>query len=52
MMGRPRVSNVVSSSRRSEDPDDVLNGIAFDEQTGRVVVTGKRWPLMFDISTD
>jgi glutamine cyclotransferase len=42
----------VSSSRRSGDRDDVLNGIAFDDQTGRLVVTGKRWPFMFDIATD
>jgi glutamine cyclotransferase len=34
---------------RSADPDDVLNGIAFDEQSGRLLITGKRWPLMFDV---
>lgn len=28
---------------------DVLNGIAFDEQTGRLFVTGKLWPATFEI---
>jgi glutamine cyclotransferase len=46
------LAEVVSSSQRSTDRDDVLNGIAFDDRTGRLVVTGKRWPLMFDISPD
>jgi glutamine cyclotransferase len=29
--------------------DDVLNGIAYDGQNRRLFVTGKRWPLMFEI---
>ena len=29
---------------------DVLNGIAYDEQNDRLVVTGKRWPRFFEIS--
>lgn len=28
---------------------DVLNGIAWDEQTGRIFVTGKNWNKMFEI---
>lgn len=28
---------------------DVLNGIAYDEATGRLYVTGKRWPALFAI---
>ena len=31
------------------DEDAVLNGIAFDESTGRLVVTGKMWPKLFEI---
>lgn len=31
------------------DPEAVLNGIAIDRQTGRVLVTGKRWPSMFEL---
>lgn len=30
-------------------PVDVLNGIAFDPQAGRLFVTGKFWPTMFEI---
>jgi len=29
--------------------DDVLNGIAWDRDGRRLLVTGKRWPLMFSI---
>jgi len=29
--------------------DYVLNGIAYDDATGRVIVSGKKWPLMWEI---
>jgi glutamine cyclotransferase len=32
------------------EPDAVLNGIAFDEARGRVYVTGKLWPKVFEIA--
>ena len=28
---------------------DVLNGIAYDEESGRLFVTGKLWPAVFEI---
>jgi glutamine cyclotransferase len=28
---------------------EALNGIAYDEQKGRIFVTGKLWPLLFEI---
>jgi len=28
---------------------DVLNGIAYDSERGRLFVTGKRWPTLFEI---
>ena len=28
---------------------DVLNGIAYDQRTGKIYVTGKRWPKIFEI---
>jgi glutaminyl-peptide cyclotransferase len=37
--------NAAPSSSR----DDVLNGVAYDADTGRVFVTGKRWPTLFEI---
>ena len=30
-------------------PVDVLNGIAYDADTGRIFVTGKLWPALFEI---
>ena len=33
-----------------DDPSiDVLNGIAYDDETGHLFVTGKLWPLLFEI---
>jgi glutamine cyclotransferase len=29
---------------------DVLNGIAFDAASGHLLVTGKLWPLVFEIT--
>lgn len=34
---------------RAQNPEAVPNGIAFDEQTGRVFVTGKLWPVLYEI---
>lgn len=28
---------------------DVLNGIAYDEKTNRIFVTGKKWPKLFEV---
>ncbi len=33
----------------SRQPVDVLNGIAYDSQNGRLFVTGKLWPTLFHI---
>jgi glutamine cyclotransferase len=32
-----------------QDPDDVLNGIAYDADGDHTFVSGKRWPLVFEI---
>jgi glutaminyl-peptide cyclotransferase len=29
--------------------DNVLNGIAYDDSTGDLLVTGKRWPVLYEI---
>jgi glutaminyl-peptide cyclotransferase len=31
------------------DPNNVLNGIAYDSNGGRLFVTGKRWTQLFEI---
>jgi glutamine cyclotransferase len=30
--------------------DNVLNGIAYDKKNNRIFVTGKRWPVLYEIS--
>jgi len=37
------------ASRRPSGPADVLNGIAWDARNERLFVTGKWWPLLFEI---
>jgi glutamine cyclotransferase len=32
------------------DSEAVLNGIAYDDKTGKLYVTGKRWPKLFEIA--
>ena len=32
-----------------EPTTDVLNGIAYDKATGRIFITGKNWPKLFEI---
>jgi len=31
------------------DSDNVLNGIAYDDETGRFWLTGKRWPVIYEV---
>jgi len=35
--------------RSARGAEDVLNGIAYDSNTGRLFVTGKNWPQLFEI---
>ncbi|MBC7978235.1 MAG: glutaminyl-peptide cyclotransferase [Myxococcales bacterium] len=42
-------SKLVDSTPRSNEVDDVLNGIAFDPASGSLLVTGKRWPVIYKI---
>ncbi len=34
------------------DPNNVLNGIAFDPERGVFYLAGKRWPLIFEVSLE
>ena len=40
----------VPSGKRHEP--DVLNGIAYDEATNRIFITGKNWPKVFEVKLD
>lgn len=41
-------SGLLSPQERTPDTD-VLNGIAYDEKSDRLFVTGKRWPRLFEV---
>ena len=37
------------ADRSALGDEDVLNGIAHDPETGRFLLTGKRWPVLFEV---
>ena len=41
-------SGLLPAGLRTEDTD-VLNGIAYDEKTGKIYLTGKNWPRLYEI---
>jgi len=43
------MSPLFPEPKRREVNADVLNGIAWDQQGGRIFVTGKRWPKLYEI---
>jgi len=47
VLGQINMSGLMNPNERK--PDDVLNGIAYDEETGRIFVTGKNWSKLFEI---
>ncbi len=38
------------TQRNISDSDYVLNGIAYDQNTGKIYVTGKYWPSIYEVS--
>ena len=48
VVGWVDLEGLLSAEDRSE-PVDVLNGIAYDADNGRLFVTGKLWPKLFEI---
>jgi glutamine cyclotransferase len=47
--GVVNLAGLLSASDRLAGPDSVLNGIAYDAGNGRLFVTGKNWPKLFEI---
>ncbi|MDP4210397.1 MAG: glutaminyl-peptide cyclotransferase [Bacteroidota bacterium] len=47
--GKIDMSGLLKSADRQQNTD-VLNGIAYDNQTKRLFVTGKNWPKLFQIA--
>jgi glutamine cyclotransferase len=48
VLGWIDLSGIISPDLRT-DPNSILNGIAYDPQSGRLFVTGKNWPTLFEI---
>jgi len=48
VLGRIDLAGLMDKQQLT-DPNAVLNGIAYDEQGGRLFVTGKLWPKLFEI---
>ena len=44
------LTGLLDVNRLPDPGNDVLNGIAYDEQHDRLFVTGKRWPKLFEIT--
>lgn len=40
----------ITASVQVPDEEAVLNGIAYDDKAGKLYVTGKRWPKLFEIA--
>jgi glutaminyl-peptide cyclotransferase len=40
----------ITASVQVSDEEAVLNGIAYDDKAGKLYVTGKRWPKLFEIA--
>jgi len=49
VLGYIDLTGLLDTSALTE-PVDVLNGIAHDPETGRLFVTGKLWPTLFEIT--
>jgi len=50
VIGELDLSGLLSAAdRQGSPPPDVLNGIAYDAAGGRLFVTGKYWPALFEI---
>ncbi|MDR0688226.1 MAG: glutaminyl-peptide cyclotransferase [Prevotellaceae bacterium] len=49
--GVVNMQNLLPGNLRSRNTD-VLNGIAYDEETGQIFVTGKNWKRLFEVIID
>ena len=43
------VSGLYPAPERADPRDDVPNGIAYDPASGRLIMTGKRWPALYEV---
>ena len=47
--GSLSVAALVPEGIMDDDPGNVSNGIAYNRETGRFWLTGKRWPVMYEV---
>ena len=47
--GRINMTGLLKSNDIKSGHTNVLNGIAYDQATGKIYVTGKNWPKLFEI---
>ncbi|MEL6213709.1 MAG: glutaminyl-peptide cyclotransferase, partial [Pseudomonadota bacterium] len=50
VIGLIDVSRLFPAEKRNEPYNDVPNGVAWDATSGKLYVTGKNWPKMFEIA--
>ncbi len=46
------LAGIISPHPADADTNDVLNGIAYRSETGTFLLTGKRWPSVFEVRFD
>jgi glutaminyl-peptide cyclotransferase len=49
VVGRLDLDNLQKEAAANYPNADVLNGIAYDSATGKMLVTGKKWPFVYEI---
>lgn len=49
ILGWIELAGLLPARERGADPENVLNGIAYDARGDRLFVSGKRWPKLFEI---
>jgi glutaminyl-peptide cyclotransferase len=49
VVGRLNMDTIVADARNKYSEAESLNGIAYDSTTGKVYVTGKLWPTIYEI---
>jgi glutaminyl-peptide cyclotransferase len=49
VVAKADLSDVDKKIKAAYPPADVLNGIAYDAATGKIYVTGKNWPELYEI---
>lgn len=49
VIGQINLQNL-RNARTAQNGEDILNGIAYDKEKGRLFVTGKLWSYLYEIS--